>query len=451
MSREIKIIQCPQCGSTQNTPLENRHYRCNSCNTEYFIESNDININVNHNVTSEATTGYDSLSMGWQTTIKVALGIGVFLLAYNIPSWLSSSPSPTSAAPISQAKPPVQRAAPAPRESQLYYYAFANENNKKPVQFVLLDRVHGSSTARDEKDRIIATFSDLQTGKVLKEQQIAIPGKKQIWGGSIRSQAFDNGMRYLIINDTKLYEINDQQLTFTDVTDAMFSKQSVFDGGVATIQFPNVNDNSFIVMTNDGKQLYYYPLINKVYDKDARYNAQFGFNSLIGKGVAKTYYVFTGESMHFKDEKKQLIKVNYKSNNGGPEARVYSPSWYKDFGGSGIFNERSPYKKVLFDANNYRVTGYKDLTPDRLYFAPSVSYSDEEYLLISTDVNAAPDAPRNLQSLDINTGKVLWTLPVSASNYRISRYADGFILYFDVNNYQLIDFDGKQISASKGK
>ena len=44
MAKRIKVIKCPQCGSTKAKELRTDHYQCKSCYTEFFIDSDDINI-----------------------------------------------------------------------------------------------------------------------------------------------------------------------------------------------------------------------------------------------------------------------------------------------------------------------------------------------------------------------------------------------------------------------
>jgi ribosomal protein S27AE len=39
MATEIKAIKCPQCGSTENTELEQNRFKCNKCGTEYFLDN----------------------------------------------------------------------------------------------------------------------------------------------------------------------------------------------------------------------------------------------------------------------------------------------------------------------------------------------------------------------------------------------------------------------------
>ena len=46
MSKQLKVIECPKCGSTQNTEVRPGYYRCKDCNTAYFLDDDDINYNI---------------------------------------------------------------------------------------------------------------------------------------------------------------------------------------------------------------------------------------------------------------------------------------------------------------------------------------------------------------------------------------------------------------------
>ena len=48
MPKHIKAVKCPQCGSTRATMLREDHYRCDSCSTEFFLDSDDITIHHKH-------------------------------------------------------------------------------------------------------------------------------------------------------------------------------------------------------------------------------------------------------------------------------------------------------------------------------------------------------------------------------------------------------------------
>ena len=44
MPTHIKALKCPQCGSTRATKISEDHYRCDSCLTEFYLDSDDITI-----------------------------------------------------------------------------------------------------------------------------------------------------------------------------------------------------------------------------------------------------------------------------------------------------------------------------------------------------------------------------------------------------------------------
>ena len=49
MAKQIKVIKCPQCGGNKPVIIDKDHYRCSKCDTEFILDSDDINVNVNHN------------------------------------------------------------------------------------------------------------------------------------------------------------------------------------------------------------------------------------------------------------------------------------------------------------------------------------------------------------------------------------------------------------------
>lgn len=54
MTTTIKAIVCPRCGSTEHETLEaGRQYRCSSCGTEFFLDSDRKEVLVQHKVIRE--------------------------------------------------------------------------------------------------------------------------------------------------------------------------------------------------------------------------------------------------------------------------------------------------------------------------------------------------------------------------------------------------------------
>ena len=50
MATKIKALKCPNCGSEKHIDLGNKRFLCKSCGTEFYIDDDDITINVNHHI-----------------------------------------------------------------------------------------------------------------------------------------------------------------------------------------------------------------------------------------------------------------------------------------------------------------------------------------------------------------------------------------------------------------
>jgi ribosomal protein L37AE/L43A len=64
MAQTIRPVLCPQCGSPQHTPLGPGLFRCAACQTEYYLDSDDVTVNVRHHYAPAAPVGRPPLSWG---------------------------------------------------------------------------------------------------------------------------------------------------------------------------------------------------------------------------------------------------------------------------------------------------------------------------------------------------------------------------------------------------
>jgi DNA-directed RNA polymerase subunit RPC12/RpoP len=48
MAKTLRLILCPQCGSPANTTLGPNLYRCNACQTEHYLDSDDVTVHARH-------------------------------------------------------------------------------------------------------------------------------------------------------------------------------------------------------------------------------------------------------------------------------------------------------------------------------------------------------------------------------------------------------------------
>lgn len=442
MSKQLKVIKCPQCGSTQNTEIKPDYFRCSSCGTEYFLDSDDININHNYNYNKPVVTPVKNakrVTLVILAVVFIFLIIGILVNLFSSKTTSSTTYNSNNTQPVVITKFSVFHSATA---------LFINGNGQ-PVILLTAQRNYYSG---NEANGFYISFFDAQKNKEISSKLLQATNNNSVMS-DISSRTFSNGDVYFIINKSKIYKADKNNLSVGDVSASLFKSQPELQSGIATIEFVYENyGDGLTLLTNDGKSYTYYPLVDKLYNKDGLYKAENGFATLLPGASEKSYYVFTRQGFDYPDEKLQLLKITYKDNAGGPQNILSAPSWQKDYGGSGIFTERDPYQKILISKTSMqysRVISYKDVTPGRLYFEPDVLMFDNNNVLITSKANASPDAQLNLQSLDANTGAVNWTLPLNGIKpEKAISFTDGFVM-MDYSSVMVVNKHGLLVKQYK--
>lgn len=402
MAKNIKALKCPHCGSVKKQAIKEDHYLCNNCGTEYYLDNDDININIKHNYNRPNT-------WQWNDSNKKNLVIlFVFVAAIILVPLFVNLFNNTNQTVINPVIPET------PKEKEKGYRDYVSDfifnSNQAKDNVIILMRMQRRFDNRDlQKVQSFIRFYDWNTGKVLSDIQM----KNWSEGNYLRFRTFDNGKTYIIPDKiNRVYEANFDKQTITDVTEELFNNVPEFSSGIATMEFFYVNEgDGFKIMTNDGKEFFYFPgpdLIFKDYSAVRKINK--GKNTLKPNAVEVPKYIFSIKSSDYPDEKIQLLKYWYRYNLGYPYERPYRLQWKKEYQypkGSGIFIGTFPYKKKLF--TDTRIRKFIDLTPDRLYFDPKIEYQDSTNLIISGFPNANPESNRIIQKIDTNDGKVLWS------------------------------------------
>lgn len=424
MAKQIKAIKCPHCGSIGKTEIKADHFKCNSCNTEYFLDNDDININ--HNINYNSPSPFSDPSTAKKVGLIVGGVVMVFILfTLAIPLLFSSKKS-------------VNRNKHVRAEFSWYSEEFLAYINKdgQPIVVVLGAKRYSDN---DNETGEYISFYDLISHKELKTQKI---GTFNIANNNdFKLKLLSNGDLYAIADKSFVFKIDKENLAANNVTQSLFKDHPKLASGIANAEFAYDSDGEALnLMSNEGINIFFYPLVNKIYTKDEISMVRKTFEKKELNEKVKTEYSFSLLSSDYPEEKIQLFKYTMKDNEGGPD--YYVPLRWMNYRGEKILNY------FLWDV----LRSYTDLTPGRVYFNPKILFSDNEYVVIAVNKTPADKSPTNIQCIDAKNGKLIFSYPVPTHEcfYDGIRYRDGLVVRAG-NLLLAIGMDGKLIKEFKIK
>lgn len=435
MAKRIKTLRCPQCDSVHISEKRPDFYECQSCGTDFFLDSDDITIHHKH----DNTTPNDY----WKKLfIAIAVSFGFLLFAtVVIPLILSALKDKTPVAISEEIKKEEEKW----DIEEIIPFADAQ---KKPMALLIGEKYFPSKWAeRRENPAFYYAIIDAQTGKEISSK--ALPEIKKIeFISGIQTFYLENGNIYIIFNQHLLYELNTASYELSKVEPQSFGIEE-FSAGLAQIEPYDVYGDTFKVMTNLGKEYYFSPILKKIYTKEEIHKV---LAQKPADAWVKTAYEFSTSSSDFPDEIIQLIRYQYWHSEGYPFDAPHF-SWGKDYGGSGIFTDKSPYRKCLindFLIKRSRLIKFEDVTPERIYFSAKVLFSDENQVLIRFKPTLSPSATPQLQLLKTNDFSPLWSIPLSKEMENIKtaiRTQNGGFLLKNNKTTLLLNHEGKEIKT----
>lgn len=390
MAKRIKPIKCPQCGSTQATKTKTDHYRCNSCQSEFFIDSNDININHRH------TYHIPQLSAKHLKALKfLGLGIAVFFAMMMVISLL---PSKSTYSPSA-----VQENKPYWDIGQIIPTA---DKDGEPIAVVVGDIVSGNYPNETYKP----TFGFFHAKTF--EQIAAVPIDVTQVGSMVNWTKMDEGKTYIIINQNRLFLLDENTLSVSEVTPQSIGLPE-FEKGFAEIRTNSIYENTLRITNNLGREYYYSPKLNKaVLDKNHKEIEQLVAQSPIGSQVL-TQFAFSRKD---DDKLPELFKVKTQRQAGYPYKALYL-RWYN----GGLYIDKES-----------RVVSYENFTPERFYFKPEVLHYDDKEVFIYFKHDVSESSPYFFQVLDAQTSELKSTLQREGMHHLrdddVSKTKDGYLI-----------------------
>ena len=425
MPTHIKALKCPQCGSTRATKISEDHYRCDSCSTEFFLDSDDITIH--HKVETKPAP-----NTFLRRLLFIILAPAAFfsLITIGLIVWGSSR---------------EETSRERDGEEHMSYacerlMAFSSTAGRPIVVLCGAARRDDSSGDWDHAKGFMYFF-DGETYEIIKKLELPdVTGRVSVTD----ARQFEDGTYYVVLNEKRLFAIDRSTLDVKEIHGEDYKLPELSEGfGKVALYFHEYGD-ALEVETNLGKKFVYYPIANKLYTDQSIFKA---YEDKLPAPKLRTRFTFSEQMMGsvYKDEQIQLVRYQTLEQLGYPR-RTPHFGWENDY--------HSSYPKKIFVSKYFveesRLQSYEDFTPGAYYFSPTVLYESADQILISFKPTAAADAKKMLRCLDAQTGQVLWSCSEGLDGLDfclgVARFSGGYVLV-DYSRSWLISREGKVVTC----
>ncbi len=425
MPTHIKALKCPQCGSTRATKISEDHYRCDSCSTEFFLDSDDITIHHKVETKPAPNTFLKRLLLTIFVPAAFFSLITIGLIVWGI-SREGTSEKGSGEEHMSYA---CER-----------LIAFSSKAGRPIVVLCGAARRDDSSGDWDHAKGFMYFF-DGETYEIIKKLELPdVTGRVSVTD----ARQFEDGTYYVVLNEKRLFAIDRSTLDVKEIHGEDYKLPELSEGfGKVALYFHEYGD-ALEIETNLGKKFVYYPIANKLYTDQSIFKA---YEDKLPTPKLRTRFTFSEQMMGsvYKDEQIQLVRYQTLEQLGYPR-RTPHFGWENDY--------HSSYPKKIF-VNKYfveesRLQSYEDFTPGAYYFSPTVLYESDDQILISFKPTAAADAKKMLRCLDAQTGKMLWSCSEGLDGLDfclgVARFSGGYVL-IDYSRSWLISSEGKVVTC----
>ena len=425
MPTHIKALKCPQCGSTRATKISEDHYRCDSCSTEFYLDSDDITIHHKVETKPAPNTFLRRLLL-----IILAPAAFFLLITIGLIVWGSSR---------------EETSRERDGEEHMSYacerlMAFSSTAGRPIVVLCGAARRDDSSGDWDHAKGIMYFF-DGETYEIIKKLELPdVTGRVSVTD----ARQFEDGTYYVVLNKKRLFAIDRSTLDVKEIHGEDYKLPELSEGfGKLALYFHEYGD-ALEIETNLGKKFVYYPIANNLYTDQSIFKA---YKDKLPAPQLRTHFTFSEQmtGSDYKDEQIQLVRYQTLEQLGYPR-RTPHFGWEND--------RHSYYPKKIFVSQYFveesRLQSYEDFTPGAYYFSPTVLYESADQILISFKPTAAADAKKMLRCLDAQTGKVLWSCSEGLDGLDfclgVARFSGGYVLV-DYSHSWLISSEGKVMTC----
>ena len=420
MPKHIKTIKCPQCGSTRATQLREDHYRCDSCSTEFYLDSDDITIH--HKFETERNTSTAKFKRFFLVLLAVTVFFSLIIIGL-----ITFGRSREGSLRIGSDEEKISYS--------IKELATFTTTVGRPI-VVIFGSARPTSSSNVDDAKGFVSFFDGETQKLVKKIEfLDVKGRIQ----NMDMRRFGDGAFYIVFNEAHLYRLDPSTLDMTEVHGEDYKRPELSQGFAKVVFYYSQFGDALKVKTNLGESFVYYPIADKIYTEKEAYAAP--LEPLPAPKVA-THFTFSLKSSDYPNKQLQLIRYRRLEQDGYP-CEYPRFQWRSWDGEEGLI---FPYSE-----KRARLQGYEDVTPGAYYFSPGVLDASEDQILITFKPTAAADAKQMLRCLDAQTGKVLWSYSDDENNLNggsvASRFAGGYVVVNYRSSY-VISNEGKLVSST---
>ena len=420
MPKHIKTIKCPQCGSTRATQLREDHYRCDSCSTEFYLDSDDITIH--HKFETERNTSTAKFKRFFLVLLAVTVFFSLIIIGL-----ITFGRSREGSLRIGSDEEKISYS--------IKELATFTTTAGRPI-VVIFGSARPTSSSNVDDAKGFVSFFDGETQKLVKKiELLEVKGRIQ----NMDMRRFGDGAFYIVFNEAHLYRLDPSTLDMTEVHGEDYKRPELSQGFAKVVFYYSQFGDALKVKTNLGESFVYYPIADKIYTEREAYAAP--LEPLPAPKVA-THFTFSLKSSDYPNKQLQLIRYRRLEQDGYP--CEYPRFQWRRWDGEDFLISSTSEKRA-------RLQGYEDLTPGAYYFSPGVLDASEDQILITFKPTAAADAKQMLRCLDAQTGKVLWSYSDDENNLNggsvASRFAGGYVVVNYRSSY-VISNEGKLVSST---
>ncbi len=397
MATKIKPVKCPNCGSGKHIQLDEKRYRCRNCGTEFYLDDDDININVNHHFDYDTRrpkyTAADSFSDNatYRWVLAGILIVGLFLFLLNTCDNAAGSL-------LSGDKDSV--------EVHDNYTALVPMLHKgRPCFFYLCERRfdYGYNQKKRKPDGLYYGFRDAGTGEVLADKLFLSKDDDEkresgfnLYAASI-AYFHQAGRWYLVVPKRFIYAIDPDTMSMTNVSKTIFAGKKAMETGMSWVELLDRSSGEGFKVTNNLAETYYFfPATGRLYTEEAfAYASKLPPGELDGEvrdSVCYRLEKVNASSSTFSGGKYRIWRIQYKFHLGDPQDADFL---------------RTDVSRYNYDEGK-RLVGFQHVSDWFSAFDAQIVYQDNRYILIAYHPNIDDDATTVFQLRDTR-GRIVWT------------------------------------------